>query len=319
MQLTETQDAPFQEIFIDIFSIESKYYLTIIDVFSKSCLDHHHHHGQALEVPTRSTPEVVRTLVKYFSFYGVPRKISCDPGTEFNNDLMRELTDLHKIKLQIGTPNNPNSVNMVERFHSTIIEIYRIAKYERKYTDAANIMTYAIMAYNNSIHSATDLTPFEVVFGHTELNSVFDLEFDRSYKQQLIKDHKKKTRELYKHLTGKMRKDKERVREKHKGEIGPELEVGQTLYAKAVNKRQSKDKPKYQKAIVTGEVKHNVVPIRVKHRDTKVPIKHVKRPPQVVLPPDGMDVDDPGPSKPKISQAKIFNCRKLAKTRAFSQ
>lgn len=289
LQLTETQNAPFQEIFMDIFSIESKHYLTLVDAFSKL--------GQAIEVPSRSTPEVVRALLKYFSFYGIPRKISCDPGTEFNNDLIRELTDLHKIKLHVGTPNNPNSMGTVERFHSTIIEIYRIAKYERSYTDAASVMTYAIMAYNNSIHSATDLTPFEVVFGHTELNSAFDINFDKAYRQQLVKDHKKRTHALYRHLTEKMSKSKENVREKRGGETGPALEIGQTVYAKAVNKRQSKDKPKYQKAIVTDEIKRNVVPVKIKDRDTKVPIKNVKRPPQVVLPPDGMDIDDPGPPK----------------------
>lgn len=64
LQLTETQNAPFQELFIDLFTIESKYYLTIIDAFSKL--------GQAIEIPFRSTPEVVRALLKYFSFYGIP-------------------------------------------------------------------------------------------------------------------------------------------------------------------------------------------------------------------------------------------------------
>lgn len=293
LQLTQTQEAPFQEIFIDIFSIESKHYLTLIDAFSKI--------GQAVEVPSRSTPEIVRALFKYFSFYGIPRKISCDPGTEFNNELLRELTDLHKIQLHIGTPNNPNSMGMIERFHSTIIEIYRLAKYERKYTDAASVMTYAVMAYNNTIHSATDLTPFEVVFGHTKLNSTFDIDFDKSYTQQLIKDHRKRTHELYKHISDKMVNSKEIVVKKRSGEALPDFNIGQTVFAKAVNKRQPKDKPKFQKAIVTGQPERNVLPITVNERHTKIPIKNIKRPPQVVQTPT-MDVDDqdhPLPSSPQ--------------------
>lgn len=296
LQLTQTQNAPFQEIFIDIFSIESKHYLTIIDAFSKL--------GQAIEVPSRSTPDIVRALMKYFAYYGTPRKISSDPGTEFNNALLKEFTDLYKIQLHIGTPNNPNSMGLVERFHSTLIEIYRIAKYERKYTDAASVMAYSIIAYNNTIHSATDLTPFEAVFGHTELRSTFDVDFDKAYTQQLIKDHKKRTQELYKYLSEKMGNFKQRVVKKRGGEENPELGIGQAIFAKAVNKRQSKDKPKYQKAIVTGQVERNVVPIKVRDRDTKVPIKNVKRPPQVVAPPDGDGPDvsrtsspEPGPSR----------------------
>lgn len=293
LQLTETQNAPFQEIFIDIFSIESKHYLTIVDAFSKL--------GQAIEVQSRATPEIVRALMKYFSFYGTPHKISCDPGTEFNNELLKEITELHKIKLHIGTPNNPNSMGMVERFHSTLIEIYRIAKYEQKYTDAASVMTYAIIAYNNSIHSATDLTPFEVVFGHTELKSTFDIDFDKSYKQQLVKDHIKRTQVLYKHLTQKMSKNKEKIVEKRGGEMGPKLEIGQTVYARPVNKRQSKDKPRYQKAIVTGEIDRNAVPIKMNDRDKRVPIKNIKRPPQVLQSPTVDDDDgvEPLPNSPQ--------------------
>ncbi|CAH2093986.1 unnamed protein product [Euphydryas editha] len=79
LQLTQTQEAPFQEIFIDIFSIEENYYLTLVDTFSKL--------GQAIKISNRSTPEVVRALIKYFSIYGIPKKITSDPGTEFNNEL----------------------------------------------------------------------------------------------------------------------------------------------------------------------------------------------------------------------------------------
>lgn len=64
IQLTQTQHAPFQEVYIDLFSIDSQYYLTLVDAFSRL--------GQAIGINSRSTPEVVRALVKYFSFYGTP-------------------------------------------------------------------------------------------------------------------------------------------------------------------------------------------------------------------------------------------------------
>lgn len=140
LQLTQTQNRPFQELFMDIFSIEGTYFLTIIDAFSKL--------GQVFPIPNRSTPEVVRALLKYFSLYGIPIRISADPGTEFNNNLLKEMLTFYKIDLHISTPHNPNSMGLIERFHSTIIEIYRLAKYERKITDAATVMTYAIMSYN---------------------------------------------------------------------------------------------------------------------------------------------------------------------------
>ncbi|CAK1583893.1 unnamed protein product [Parnassius mnemosyne] len=210
LQLTQTQDAPFQEIFIDLFNIEGKHYLTLIDAFSKL--------GQAIEIANRSTPEVVRALMRYFSFYGIPKKISSDPGSEFNNELIKEFLSLHKIEQHIGTPNSPSSMGLIERFHSTIIEIYRLAKYERKPTDAASVMTYSVLAYNNTIHSVTELTPFEVVFGHTDTGSPFNTEFDKQYLQHLVRDHAKRTKFLYKYLAENMVAIKEKIRKKKGGE-----------------------------------------------------------------------------------------------------
>lgn len=279
LQLTQTQNAPFQELFIDLFSIEGKTYLTLIDAFSKL--------GQAIEIQNKSTPEVVRALMKYFSYYGVPKRISSDPGSEFNNELMREFLNLHKVELHIGTPNNPNSMGLIERFHSTIIEIYRLAKYEKRCTDAASVMTYSVMAYNHSIHSVTELTPFEVVFGHTDTNNPFSIELEKQYFQKMVKDHAKRIRVMYTHLTDRMVAIKEKRRVRKGDEVEIEFNEGEIIFAKDVNKRKSKDKPRYVKAKVIGQAKRNILPIQIGERITKTPIKNVKRPPQVVWHPVG--------------------------------
>lgn len=138
------------------------------------------------------------------------------------------------------------------------------------------------MAYNHTIHSVTELTPFEVVFGHTDASNPFSMNFERQYLQQLVKDHAKRTRVLYELLAGKMVSIKEKVREKKGGEAEIEFPEGKTIYAKDVNKRKSKDKPRYVKAKVLGKPIRNVVPVQVRERETKVPVKNIKRPPQVV-------------------------------------
>lgn len=274
LQLTQTQNKPFEELFIDLFSIEGKIYLTIIDAFSKL--------GQAIEISNRSTPEVVKALIKYFSYYGTPNKISSDPGSEFNNSLLKELLAFYKIELHIGTPNNPNSMGIIERFHSTLIEIYRLAKYEQKPSDASSVMTYAIIAYNNSIHSVTNLTPFEVVFGHTDSNDAFDVDFQRNYMQHLMKDHAKRTAFLYKYLTDKTIKDKEKRNDDSIGE-NITFNKGEIIYSKLVNKRRAKDTPRYEKAVVTGETSRNIVPVQIRNRETTVPVKNIRNPIKINL------------------------------------
>lgn len=292
LQLTQTQTAPFQEVFIDLFTIEGVYYLTLIDAFSKL--------GQSIVISNRSTPEVVRALIKYFSYYGTPKRISCDPGSEFNNDLLKELMGMYKIELHIGTPHNPNSMAIVERFHSTLIEIYRLARYEQKFTDAASVMTYAVMAYNHTIHSATKLTPFEVVFGHTDSSEPFNIDFERTYLQQLLKDHHKRTQFLYRHISDNLLSNKEKVLEKRNGEELPNpIEPSDIVFTKDINTRKSKDKPRFKKALVTGVPERNIVPIKVRDRPTKTHLKNVKRPPQMVRPSANLDSQLPGPSHRK--------------------
>lgn len=291
LQLTQTQTKPFAEIFIDVFSIEGCYFLTVIDSFSKL--------GQAFEISNRSTPEVIRALIKFFSFYGVPNRISADSGTEFNNTLLKETLEFYKIELHITTPHNPNSMGLIEKFHSTILEIYRIAKYDRKITDAANVMTYAIMSYNQTIHSTTGLTPFEVVFGHTDSSSTFGVNFNKQYTQQLVNDHRKRTKYLYEYLTDKIIENKVKINTKRGGETSFDIQEGDTIFIKGVNTRRGKDKPRFQKAQVSGGIDRNTCPVKIKNRNTNVPIKDVKRPSQV--PPRAPDPDHQDP-RPTTSQ-----------------
>lgn len=197
---------------------------------------------------------------------------------------MKETLALYKIELHIGTPNNPNSMGLIERFHSSIIEIYRIAKYEHKFTDAATVMTYAIMGYNNTIHSVTDLTPFEALFGHIDSNSVFNINFEKQYTQKLIKEHVERTKFLYKYLSNKMKSNKETVRNKLITESSDtnlikDMKIGKEIFTKLVNKRRGKDKPCYEKAVITGETSRNVIPVSIRQRQTRVPLRNVRRPP----------------------------------------
>lgn len=300
IQLTQNQDTPFQEAFMDLLFIEGKYYLTVVDAFSKL--------AQAIPIPNRSTPEVVRALIKYFSMYGLPQKINCDSGTEFNNELIKEFLHLYKIDVHIGTPNNPSSMAIVERFHSTIIEIYRLAKYDKSELDAASVMTYAIMAYNNTIHSSTEFTPFEIVFGHTDAGNAFNIDRERNLMQKLLIDHRKRLKHLYEYVADKLQTDKVKVREKKGGEKPPDLKTGDKIFMKNTRTRKAKELPRYEKAEITGEVIRNIVPVKLNTRQTRVAMKNVKRPPQVVAGPSGTSKVSahPGPAKTRPESGDSF-------------
>ena len=84
--------------------------------------------------------------------HGLPLCITADQGTELKNLPIREFAELHKIKLHYISVNNPQSNGSIERFHSTILEHIRILDQEETNTWNNELMLYAILGYNNSIH-----------------------------------------------------------------------------------------------------------------------------------------------------------------------
>lgn len=153
---TPIGDKPFDHVYVDTFQIEKVKFFTIIDSFSKF--------AQAYPTTTNAI-DVVDNLLIFISHYGIPTKITCDLGTEFKNRHFENFCALHKINLHYTTIRNPNSNSPVERFHSSLIESLRLLRHEQKNKSITSLMTYALIGYNNSIHSSTKFTPLQVIKG----------------------------------------------------------------------------------------------------------------------------------------------------------
>lgn len=162
--LTPTASLPFEIINIDTLSLNKEKYLTIIDQFSKF--------AQVYKLNTANALEITNSLIEFFTQYKVPSKIIHDPGTEFNNSLVKNLLNNYGIRIHVTSVANPKSNAIIERFHSTFIEHLRIMSLDKKFStnDINEKIKFAIIAYNNSRHSVTELTPNEVIFGKHEIN-----------------------------------------------------------------------------------------------------------------------------------------------------
>lgn len=72
----------------------------------------------------------------------------------------------------------------------TLTEIYRIIMVKRKDSklslDHEEIFTETLITYNNSIHSSTKLTPYELFFGKTHtFNNSIEFNKEHEYLQKL--------------------------------------------------------------------------------------------------------------------------------------
>lgn len=149
---------PFEHLHIDIFKIAKEPYLTLLDNFSR--------YGQAYPLTATTRAEIIEKINQYMNHHGKPLKISVDSGTEFKNRDLQDFYQLHQIELHFTTTKNSSSTSPVERFHSTLIELFRCLQAEHKRRNPRQIMTGAVLAYNNSIHSVTKYTPLQVIKGH---------------------------------------------------------------------------------------------------------------------------------------------------------
>nr|CAH7734904.1 unnamed protein product [Callosobruchus chinensis] len=203
--VTPTPTRPFQILYVDTISLEKSKFLTITDSFSK--------YGQAYRLNSAQGVEVANKFIKYFTHHCIPEQMIFDNGTELKNSVVKELLDTHKVKVHFISSQHPESNGTVERFHSTLIEHLRLLNNQIEYKNEPieTKVNYAILAYNNTIHSVTNLKPYEIITGHLNTESPFNLDIDKQLMNNYVYSHKEKMKLLYKNLNEKLIKNKEKL------------------------------------------------------------------------------------------------------------
>lgn len=272
--LTPTPFRPFHTLHVDKISLEKSKFLSILDPFSKF--------AQLYKVNSNNSVEVVNALIQFFSAHGTPEKIISDNGAEFNSALVKELLQLHKIEPHFISSQHPESNGAIERFHSTLIEHLRLLnlREEFKKEPTETKVKYALLAYNSSIHSATGLTPHEIVYGHISEDNLLRLDLEKKLLTDYISSHRKKMVTLYETLQQSLSTSKERIitTRNQNREIPPEIPT--TVFVKN-RQLQSKTKAKYNaETVETVDPSKGTLNIIPRHHNTqtKVHLSNIKRP-----------------------------------------
>ena len=101
-------------------------------------------------------------LSSWIQFFGPPRSILTDNGTNFTSKLVGDLWAIFSVKGILTTPYHPQA-NPVERFGRTLNTA--IAKYvAHNQSDWVQFLGLVTYAYNTSIHSVTGVAPATAVF-----------------------------------------------------------------------------------------------------------------------------------------------------------
>ena len=162
----------------------------------------------------------------------MPKQIISDNGSEFQNEVVDGLLKTYNIKIHFTTPYHHESNSPIERLHSTLIEHIRILRESDPNADVTKLMAYAIIAFNNTIHSSTKFTPYELVLGHTDCRDPMDLIPSHVYTEYLNND-KNNTHALYNIITELSKEHKQKTIDKiNKTKTSKEPIIGSQVYNK---------------------------------------------------------------------------------------
>lgn len=85
------------------------------------------------------------------------------------------------------TPTGKSEVNgQIERFHSTLVEIYRCLRTDGISASVTNLIKLSVDKYNKTIHSVIDMTPFEACYGKQLTPNDTSISQQRDLQNQLI-------------------------------------------------------------------------------------------------------------------------------------
>ncbi|XP_065893114.1 uncharacterized protein [Dysidea avara] len=136
------------------------YILTVADYFSKFV--------QAFACSNKESSTVFSALFKLFMQFGLPRVITSDQGSEFNNRLDKKLMKMMKIDHRLTTPYHPQANGLVERFNQTIQNM--LVKFVNEKKELwEDYLDTCVFAYNTSKHESSKYCPFAVMFGQQAL------------------------------------------------------------------------------------------------------------------------------------------------------
>lgn len=189
-QKTELPTKPLDIVHVDIYSVNKHQILTIIDKFSKFAV--------GLTLSNRTSIVVLKAFKNFITQHGIPKKVVCDQGVEFTANIFKDFCKQYEIEQHITSFQQTSSNSPIERLHSTLTEIYRIILKTRKKMNSSiehdDILSETFITYNNSIHSTTKYTPFELFTGRTHefnTNITFTNEHDyitklNEYKEKIF-------------------------------------------------------------------------------------------------------------------------------------
>ena len=157
-------DEPFSRIIIDCVGPLPKtksgneYLLTIMCASTRF--------PEAIPLRNIKTKNIVKALVKFFTFVGLPKSVQSDQGSNFMSGIFQQVMHELGITQYKSSPYHPESQGALERFHQTLKNMIRSYCFdtEKDWDEGIHLLLFAV---RESVQESLGFSPFKLVFGHS--------------------------------------------------------------------------------------------------------------------------------------------------------
>ena len=157
-------DEPFSRILIDCVGplpqtkSGNEYLLTIMCTSTRF--------PEAIPLRNIKTKSIVKALIKFFTFVGLPKSVQSDQGSNFMSGIFQQVMHELGIKQYRSSAYHPESQGALERFHQTLKNMIRSYCFdtEKDWDEGIHLLLFAD---RESVQESLGFSPFELVFGHS--------------------------------------------------------------------------------------------------------------------------------------------------------
>ena len=155
---------PWETISIDIVGPlpvdgkSNRYIVTMMDVYSRYLI--------ATPVRNHRVSTVSRCLYEsVVAYFGAPRSILSDRGTESTGMVWESLAQMLGAKIRLTSPYYPQGNSVIERSHRTLSNMLRTMLLERRGRDWSSLLPSVILYMNSMIQEKTGVSACEILLG----------------------------------------------------------------------------------------------------------------------------------------------------------
>ncbi len=121
---------------------------------------------EAIPLRKITSSAIVKSLIKFFSTFGLPKIVQTDQGTNFLSKLFTQVLKTLGITHRVSSAYHPESQGAIERFHQTLKSMLR--KYclssGKDWDEGVPLVLFGI---RETVQESLGFSPADLVFGHT--------------------------------------------------------------------------------------------------------------------------------------------------------